>query len=108
MYYFCMTVLVFLAVVGLCAVARSLSSLLCRETAGEIIILSPMSGHREDAEYVLRSAVRRAKLWGCPSVICVDDGMDAETRRVCPLASRDCPMLRLCRREELSDIVNNL
>ena len=109
MYYLCMCILIFLAIVGVCAICRGISGLMYRSDSSQLVVLDPMSGRREDAEFVLRNAVRRVRFYGTASrVICVDSGMDSETRRVCELVSADYPFVSICTREQLADIVKNL
>ncbi|MBQ9082871.1 MAG: hypothetical protein IJY28_05160 [Clostridia bacterium] len=63
--------------------------LLSPEEDTPMIMLVPIQGHCEDAEMVLRSAVHRIRQMGDGThiLLCVDCGMDAETRVIC---SRIC------------------
>jgi hypothetical protein len=84
---------VFLVIIGLVEVFRMISFLFLR-TKGEndIMIIVPVSGHNEEAELLLRSAAARVKWTGGMSqqrVVCLDCGMDEETKEVCDTISQD-------------------
>ena len=74
-------------IIGLVEVFRSIVLFVLRpkgeDTAMTIV---PICGHNEEAEYLLRSAAARVK-WADNGrerrVICLDCGMDLETRMIC-------------------------
>ena len=83
-------VLAVLCIAGMTAMMETLCDwLLQPEKEDPMIVLIPMRGHCEDAEAVLRGAVYRMRRWNTenPLLLCVDCGMDAETRVIC---SRIC------------------
>lgn len=60
--------------------------LLSPEREDTLLVLVPVRGHREDAELLLRSAVHRVQRMGGRDekiLLCVDCGMDEETRCIC-------------------------
>ena len=109
MYYFAVCILVFFAIVGFCVMCMRISGGLWRGVGDGILVLEPMSGHCEDAEFILRSAARKTQLSGFGSrIICVDAGMDRETRRVCELVCREYRFMKICRKSELTAMINEL
>ena len=79
--------LVVWAVIGIAAVIRELAlKLFCRKDDGIIMFVTPMSGRCENAELLLRNAAARVRWMSRgrhDGVICLDCGMDGETRKVC-------------------------
>ncbi len=73
----------------------------------ENVIWMPVffQGHVEDAEMQLRQAVHRLHMWqGTKVLLCIDGGMDEETRRVCELFTQDFPVCRVVTPEEVADM----
>ena len=70
-----------------------------------------MHGHSEDAEYVLRNTVSRVS-WVSGSetkrIICLDVGMDEETRQICDIFSKEYDYIDTCTVEEFEDYVLKL
>ena len=110
MLYFIIILLTFLAVIGACYLYRGISAALSgKHGKNGIILIEPLSSGAENAEYILRKAASEARwLSGKPvySVICLDCGMDSETRRICELICSEYGFMRLCSREELCGIIN--
>lgn len=55
-------------------------------------LIIPIKGHKEDAEFVLRKAAIKLKWKNSgknSSIICLDCGMDSETRKICSLVCKD-------------------
>ena len=101
-------VFVLLAVVGIvCLLHRFLIWLLKTDNPGKLLLIMTLKGHDEKAEFTLRSAIERMRWLGNGEVrlICVDCGMDRETRTVCELLSLDLPSISLCYPEELCEII---
>ena len=96
---------VLLAVVGAAQICRTLAQLVLR-TKGDnnAMMIVPISGHNEEAELLLRSAAARIQ-WQqgrqLQQVICLDCGMDEETREVCTRISEDYPFMEVCSVQEL-------
>ena len=64
-------------------------------------LMFSVSGHDEQAEQRLRSACLRAEWIGFGTqVVCLDRGMDGETRRICELVCADHPEIICCTPED--------
>ncbi len=103
-YYLCICILAFFAVVGICESCRSIVRFFTKsDNDREILLIEPIYQKQEDAEYILRSAAQRVK-WmgknGPDRVICIDCNMDSETRKMCEIVQRDYPFIELYTREE--------
>ena len=63
----------------------------------EKTIVLKLSGHREDIEYIVRSvAALSEKFYPCKlRLVCVDLGIDGETKKICQLLSRDFDFVKL-------------
>lgn len=71
----------------------------------------PVSGHRDDLEFVVRAAAVQRR-WAHPlhkpeRLLLLDAGMDGETRRVAELLSKDVPGIELWDTEKLEDFLDN-
>lgn len=97
--------LVFFLVMGLVETCRLLLFWLLRpEKAAPTVQVVPLSGHVENAEYLLRGIAEKMR-WEKPDcrLVCVDGGMDWETREICLHLQREIPFLEFCRAEELGE-----
>ena len=67
-----------------------------RDFKGERTIFLTLEGHKEDIEYTLRGIIHehRKENSNC-EIICMDLGLDSETRRICELFSRDFHFVKL-------------
>lgn len=104
-YYLCICILAFFAVVGICESCRSIIRFITKSgNAREIILIEPICQKQEDAEYVLRCAAQRVK-WmgknGPDRVICLDCNMDEETKKMCEMVCRDYPFIEMCTKDEM-------
>lgn len=101
--------LVFFLVMGLIETCRLLLMWLLRpEKIADSILVIPMCGHVEDAEYLLRGAaesIRWEKHKRPRRFICVDGGMDRETKEICKHLQKELPFLEICRQEELGSLM---
>ena len=81
--------------------------LLKTKNPGKLYLILRMRGHDEEAELVLRSAGERVKWLGSAEaeLLLIDCGMDEETRRICDAAAGEMPELRLCRPDEVEQII---
>lgn len=73
----------------------------------ENVVWVPVSfqGHVENAEMQLRQAVHRLQTWpGDKVLLCIDCGMDEETRRVCELFAQDFPVCRVVTPDEVASL----
>ncbi len=96
----CIMIGVFLVILGLVELFRMAAFQLLR-TKGEndIMIIVPVYGHNEEAELLLRSAAARIKWTGGMSqqrVVCLDCGMDEETKEICDTISKDYSFMDVC------------
>lgn len=76
---------------------------------GKMMIVVPVSGHNEDAEFLLRSAASKARWIGgnlVDRVICLDCGMDEETEQVCTRTCEEFPFMYISTPDSLLEIKN--
>lgn len=75
---------IILSIFGLVNIVRKIIMWLLKYDDGEIITVIPIKGHCENIEYRIRCAYERAN-WSSENhhIICLDKGMDAETRILC-------------------------
>ena len=95
-----LAIVLLLALYGCAELIRRLACFVMapsKGTAGVLVI--PVAGHREDIEYILRSAAVREK-WCCRrgtgSVLLVDMGMDDETRLLAERVCRELGNIDIC------------
>lgn len=90
---------VLLSILGLVEVCRVITLWILRtKEENDAMMIVPIRGHNEEAELLLRSAAARAKWTGgsrLQRVICLDCGMDEETRVVCETLSQDFTFIEL-------------
>lgn len=91
-----------LAIIGAVELVRIiLFWVLKTNNPGKFLLMLSFSGHDEQAEVALRSALERARwIGGEVLVVCLDRGMDYETRKVCEMVCADNPEIVLCTPEE--------
>ncbi|WP_283606358.1 hypothetical protein [Faecalispora anaeroviscerum] len=97
----------FFAVVGLTELCRFVLFWLTRPGWEEkITVLVCVSGNDSRVEYRLRGALERLR-WlrhtGHRELICVDCGMDSETRAICEAFALANPSVRLCMAADLPE-----
>ncbi len=75
---------VMLSILGLVTVVKKIVLWALRCDEGNIITVIPIEGHCESIEYRIRCAYERAN-WSAANsrIICLDKGMDKETREIC-------------------------
>ena len=86
-----------LAVVGLIEIFRAIFMFSFKKK-GTAITLIPVCGHVEDIEMVLRNAMSNAQWFGnkCGQrIICLDLGVDEETRDICELFNEEHELIEL-------------
>jgi hypothetical protein len=100
-------VVVLLGLIGVTELVRLIVFWMLSPGRGEkMLIVVPVTGHDEEAEFVLRSAAQRAKWMGGKDekrVLCVDCGMDEETRRICETICREYRFMEIVAPEELEN-----
>lgn len=70
------------------------------------MLIVPISSHNEEAEMLIRSAAARVN-WSCGSpkrLICLDCGMDDETRRVCQTLISEYSFLEIKNVEDFNEL----
>lgn len=77
-------IFVMLSILGLISIVKKLVMLVLKCNEGNIITVIPIEGHCESVEYRIRCAYERAN-WSAANfrIICLDKGMDKETREIC-------------------------
>lgn len=102
-------VILFLSTVGLIEIFRIIFvSLNKSELNKNIITLLPIYGHVEDIEMLLRSAKYDEINFDSKNnrhIMCLDLGMDDETRRICEIFSQENENIDLCSLKEFNDIM---
>lgn len=75
---------IILSILGLVSIVKKIIMWLLKYDDGEIITVIPIKGHCENIEYRIRCAYEKAN-WSVANsrVICLDKGMDKETREIC-------------------------
>ena len=96
-----------LAVIGLIEIFRAVS-LFFLDKKNSTITLIPICGHVEDIEMVLRNAMSSAQ-WlgnkGAQRIICLDLGVDEETRDICEIFRDEYELVELYSLEEFSAVM---
>ena len=106
MYIFCMIVLVFFAMIGLCVFALSIiRTILDRGDDNEYLIVIPHIS-AEDAEYRIRAGIRKINDIGKGNILCLCDEEDIEAADICQRMKRECPYLELVSKTTLKQILN--
>lgn len=96
---------IILVILGFVDLIRSLTFLFLkiRGCSANIIII-PVKGHNERVEFLLRSAASKIR-WMSPieksHLICLDCGMDDETKKICNLICDDYDFMDLYNINEL-------
>lgn len=83
-FIFITVILMILGLVDLCKMV--ILWVLRTKEEDEFMIVVPISGHNEEAEFLLRSAATKVLFTDAlrkTEVICLDCGMDDETRQIC-------------------------
>jgi len=93
-------------IIGLTEFCRTLIMWLYKPRHAEkITIIVPIEGHEEEAELILKSAVEKMR-WmggqGKKQLICVDCGMDDETREICTIICNRYPFVEICNVQQLA------
>ena len=95
--------LLLFAVLGMAETGRILTAFLLRpKKKGKVSVEVRFCGHNEEAEYILRSAIARMRWMGGreeKEILCIDEGMDPETRKVCEILARRYPIVHIGRKE---------
>jgi len=100
-----------LIIIGIIEVFRLLSLIILRtKDNSSVMIIVPISGKDEKAEFLLRNAVAKIK-WlgaaGSKKIICLDINMDPETRKICEIIKNEYEFIEICCSEELNKVFYN-
>lgn len=99
MEFFGLFILSFFALYGILSfVEKMILTYTSRGINGEIIYCIKMKGHIENAEDILRRISNKMKwLHGSEnkSIICIDEGMDEETRYICEKYADDNSFIKI-------------
>ncbi|WP_277668247.1 hypothetical protein [Caproiciproducens galactitolivorans] len=100
---------VFLAILGAVEIIRSFISWSLRTPhhKGKLYLVLSIEGHDEEAEMLLESGIEKLK-WVHGEekmLICLDRGMDEETRKICAIIAHRNPGVVVCKPEELVNIL---
>lgn len=102
------TILIFLAIIGLTEVFRLLAFHFAHPPSGKLFWVLSFQGHDGEAELALKNALEHLRWLDSTQeklVLCVDRGMDEETREVCRVVSRENLDVRICKPEEVAEIL---
>lgn len=107
--YVLLVLLIILAIVGVSEICRHIICCITQEKGGEFVTVVPIKGHCEQAEQLLRGAAAKLK-WLAngkqQQIICLDCGMDKETRDICELVCRDYGFIKIKTKEELAQMID--
>jgi hypothetical protein len=98
-----------LAIVGIADIFRTfIFWLLQSNSQGKLYLIVSINGHEERAELILTSAIERLKWMKGKEkkLICLNKGMDEETKKVCGIISAQNPGVEICTPEELPNILD--
>lgn len=102
---------VFLIIIGIVEIVEIIARTIIRTRKDTSIMVLPIKGHSEDVEYLLRSAAVKVKYMrglNKPKVICLDCGMDEETRKICTLISNDYKFMEVKTLSEFEAMVKDI
>lgn len=101
MYILSMIVLVFFAMIGLCAFILSIVRIFTdRYDENEYLIVIP-NIKAENAEYGIRSAIRKINDIGRGRILCLCEKNDTEATDICQRMKNECPHLEIVSKVEL-------
>lgn len=107
----CRVLVAFLAIVGLTEVCRFLILwLLQPRKAGRMVVLLAVQGHDEEMEYRLKSVAEKMKWMNGTEnkeIVCVDCGMDEETKTICEKICERNSFIYFCSNRELPQILEH-
>jgi hypothetical protein len=105
----CKVIFVLVAIVGIADIFRVLMFWLLRtKNEGKLYLVISIHGHEEETEFILSSAIERIKFMPGKDkrLICLDKGMDEETRKICGIIRSQNPEVDICTPEELPNILD--
>lgn len=93
MYIFCMIILIFLAIIGLCAFITALLDVFYKGSGETVLLLKNLSA--ENAEARIRSAARICQHHHGIKLVCLCDE-DHPAYDICHLMQQEYPFLEIC------------
>lgn len=99
-----------LSIVGLVEIFRiiSMSFLTKKEFSENALLLIPIYGHNAKIEMILRNAITNAK-WlngaNYRQIICLNLGMDNETRKICEIFSEEFDFIEIYSLKEFNEVM---
>ena len=97
-----------LVILGLVEVVRLITLMIFRTKKDRnVMMVVPICGHSDEVEFLIRSAAARIQWMGAgyQRILCVDCGMDEETRKICRMIQKDYPFIEFCSMSEFEAIV---
>ena len=103
-------VIILFAIIGLAVVCHKTAAVFLQSDCGrEVILVLPFHGRVEDAEYQLRRFASQyqemAKDVDSGWLICLDKGMDTETRAICEMVCSEFSFMNLCTAAQLEKLI---
>ncbi|HEX3038559.1 MAG TPA: hypothetical protein VHO94_06165 [Oscillospiraceae bacterium] len=99
-------VIVLFVIIGLTEFCRVIVMWLYKPRhAKEITMIVPIEGHEEDAEFILKSAAEKMRWMGGKEqkrLICIDCGMDDETKETCKMICNQYSFVEICNAQQLA------
>ncbi len=97
-----------LALVGLSDITKTIVvKLFAIDKNDNFVVIVPVKGHNEQIEHILRNTYCKLKwnnLLYKKDIICLDLGIDKETKQICKNMSNQYPALKLVKIENLDTI----
>lgn len=109
MYLIFWIIFTFFAVVGVANIIMSLVYYLTKiKDDSSMLLVIPKIDDQIDAELVLRSAAAKVRRLGKnhpQQVICINDGLDDETKKICEYVCKDYSYIKMMSSDELSKLI---
>ncbi len=99
------TIISSLITLMLSEIIRVIEKRIYKKQNSNIISIIPLSGHVENAEYLIRSSLIEHKNSNKSSIILIDLGMDNETKEICRIMALANSSVIICEKEDLSTII---
>lgn len=103
MNYVFLAILIFFAAVGVSTLTLHILYHFSKvKDENSTILVIPDINKNIDVELTLRSVISKIRLLGCPikNVVCIDENLDTETKRIITLMAKDFSYLKLMTKEE--------
>lgn len=99
----------FLFVLGCIELARIINLSIYKSKNKNLMLLVTIDSKDTDVEFLLRSAIAKSKWMGLDykRIICLDCGMDEESRKICEIIIKDYPSIELCNVSEFEATIKS-